>query len=377
MTDSRITDDAAAMRATEAEALESEYGQPVAPSVPYDAILVVSFGGPEGMDDVLPFLENVLRGRNVPRERMLEVAHHYELFGGVSPINQQNRDLIASLRTLLNAYDINLPVYWGNRNWRPLLADTMREMARDGIQHALAYITSAYSSYSGCRQYLDDIERARREVGADGIHAPQVNALRKFYNHPDFILANASRVRAALKQIPAPLRSQAVVVFTAHSIPLSMARASHYERQLHETARLVAEALKLSHWRLAYQSRSGPPAQPWLEPDICDTLRVLKSEGAEAVVIAPIGFLSDHVEVLYDLDVEARQVADELGLTMARARTVGTHPAFVDMIHQLLIERIRPGTERRSLGPYGPSPDTCHGIDCCGIVLQPDTASRQ
>ena len=368
MTDSRITGDAAAMRATEAEALDSESGQSLAPSVPYDAILVVSFGGPEGMDDVLPFLENVLRGRNVPRERMLEVAHHYELFGGVSPINQQNRDLIASLRTLLNTYDITLPVYWGNRNWRPLLADTLREMARDGVQRALAYITSAYSSYSGCRQYLEDIERARREVSADGIDAPQVDALRKFYNHPDFILANVARVRAALAEIPASQRSEAVVVFTAHSIPLSMARASLYERQLHETARLVAGTLKLSRWRLAYQSRSGPPAQPWLEPDICDTLRVLKGEGAEAVVIAPIGFLSDHVEVLYDLDVEARQVADELGLMMARARTVGTHTAFVDMIYQLLVERLKPGTERRFLGVDGPSPDTCHGTDCCGIV---------
>ena len=341
---------------------------PDASTLPYDSILVVSFGGPEGMDDVLPFLENVLRGRNVPRERMLAVAHHYELFGGVSPINQQNRDLIAALCESLDTHGINLPIYWGNRNWRPLLADTLREMARDGVQRALAYITSAYSSYSGCRQYLEDIERARREVSADGIDAPQVDALRKFYNHPDFILANVARARAALAEIPASQRSEAVVVFTAHSIPLSMARASLYERQLHETARLVAGTLKLSRWRLAYQSRSGPPAQPWLEPDICDTLRVLKGEGAEAVVIAPIGFLSDHVEVLYDLDVEARQVADELGLTMARARTVGTHTAFVDMIYQLLVERLKPGTERRFLGVDGPSPDTCHGTDCCGIV---------
>ncbi|HEU5348281.1 MAG TPA: ferrochelatase [Ktedonobacterales bacterium] len=332
---------------------------------PYDAILLVSFGGPEDLDDIMPFLENVLRGRNVPRERMLEVAHHYELFGGVSPINQQNRDLIAALRESLDAHGIDLPVYWGNRNWHPLLPDTLRQMARDGKRHALAYITSAYSSYSGCRQYLEDIERAQSEVGRD---APQVSALRKFYNHPDFIRANAERVRAALATIAEPQRSSAVVVFTAHSIPLSMAQNSRYVSQLRETARLVAGELNLPRWELAYQSRSGPPSQPWLEPDIGDTLRVLKSEGVNAVVVAPIGFLSDHVEVLYDLDVEARQLADELGLTMARAQTVGTHPAFVEMIRQLITERIQPGTERRFLGPDGASPDGCGGSDCCGIA---------
>ncbi|HKT37090.1 MAG TPA: ferrochelatase [Ktedonobacterales bacterium] len=337
-----------------------------ATSAPYDSILVVSFGGPEGMDDVMPFLENVLRGRNVPRERMLAVAHHYELFDGVSPINQQNRDLIAALRHSLDAHGITLPIYWGNRNWRPLLPDTLREMTRDGRRHALAYITSAYSSYSGCRQYLEDIERAQREVGPT---APRVSALRKFYNHPDFIRANADRVRAALATIPEPQRSGASVVFTAHSIPLSMAQNSRYVSQLHEAGRLIAQELGLGvgRWQLTYQSRSGTPSQPWLEPDICDTLRVLKDEGEEAVVVAPIGFLSDHIEVLYDLDVEARQLADELGLTMARAQTVGTHPAFVDMIRQLVVERIQPGTERRFLGSEGAIPDTC-GDDCCGGV---------
>ena len=339
----------------------------------YDAILLVSFGGPEGMDDIMPFLENVLRGRNVPRERMLAVAHHYELFGGVSPINQQNRDLIAALRESLDAHGIDLPIYWGNRNWRPLLPDTLREMARDGRRHALAYITSAYSSYSGCRQYLEDIARAQSEVGPD---APAVSALRKFYNHPDFIRANAERVQAALATIAEPQRSSAVVVFTAHSIPLSMARNSRYVSQLRETARLIAESLGLARWELAYQSRSGSPAQPWLEPDIGDTLRVLKGEGVAAVVVAPIGFLSDHVEVLYDLDVEARRLAAELGLTMARAQTVGTHPAFVEMIRQLIVERIQPGAERRFLGSDGPSADTCGGIDCCGAVEAREPAQR-
>ena len=354
----------------------TESSAPSEPSAPYDAILVVSFGGPEGMDDVMPFLENVLRGRNVPRERMLAVAHHYELFGGVSPINQQNRDLIAALRQSLDTHGIDLPIYWGNRNWRPLLPDTLREMAGDGRRHALAYITSAYSSYSGCRQYLEDIERAQAEVGAD---APEVSALRKFYNHPDFIRANADRVRAALATIPAPQQSEAAVVFTAHSIPLSMAEKSRYVSQLREAGRLIAQELGIGgRWRLAYQSRSGPPSQPWLEPDICDTLRVLKNEGEEAVVVAPIGFLSDHVEVLYDLDVEARQLADGLGLTMARAQTVGTHPAFVDTIRQLIVERIQPGTERRFLGSDGASPDTC-GAECCGGVApgRHETAQRE
>jgi ferrochelatase len=238
-------------------------------------------------------------------------------------------------------------------------------MARDGKRHALAYITSAYSSYSGCRQYLEDIERAQAEVGPD---APAVSALRKFYNHPDFIRANADRVRSALETIPAPQQSEAAVVFTAHSIPLSMARNSRYVSQLREAGRLIAEEVGIGdRWQLAYQSRSGPPSQPWLEPDICDTLRVLKEEGEAAVVVAPIGFLSDHVEVLYDLDVEARQLADELGMTMARAQTVGTHPAFVDMIRQLIVERIQPGTERRFLGSEGASPDIC-GADCCGGI---------
>jgi ferrochelatase len=333
-------------------------------STPYDSILVVSFGGPEGMDDVMPFLENVLRGRNVPRERMLAVAHHYELFNGVSPINQQNRDLIAALRAALDAHDINLPIYWGNRNWHPLLPDTLREMAQDGRKHALAYITSAYSSYSGCRQYLEDIERARNEVGPD---APQVSVLRKFYNHPDFIGANADRVSAALATIAEPKRSSAAVVFTAHSIPMSMAQSSRYVNQLRETARLIAETLGLGRWELSYQSRSGPPTQPWLEPDICDTLRALQQQGVDTVVVAPIGFLSDHVEVLYDLDVEAHQLAAELGMTMARAQTVGTHPLFVDTIRQLITERIRPGTERRFLGSEGTRPDIC-ATDCCAIA---------
>ncbi|MCA1614049.1 MAG: ferrochelatase, partial [Acidobacteria bacterium] len=270
----------------------------------YDALLVVSFGGPEGMGEVIPFLENVLRGRNVPRERLEAVAHHYELFGGVSPINGQNRRLIAALRAELDARGPALPVYWGNRNWHPFLADALRQMRDDGVTRALAFVTSAYSSYSGCRQYREDIERARAEVGGD---APAVDKLRVFYNHPGFVSPNAESLRAALAQLPADRRAGARVAFTAHSIPLSMASGCDYHAQLEETCRLVARAAGVTDWRLVFQSRSGPPAQPWLEPDICDHLRALRAEGVRDVVVHPVGFISDHMEVIYDLDTEARR----------------------------------------------------------------------
>src|SRR2546423_258635 len=264
----------------------------------YDALLIVSFGGPEGMDEVVPFLENVLRGRNVPPARMREVAHHYELFGGRSPINQQNRTLIAALEEELEASGLRLPVYWGNRNWHPLLSDTLSRMADDGVRKALAFFTSAYSSYSSCRQYREDIERAQAEVGA---RAPRVEKLRAFYNHPGFIEPLIENVRAAFKQIPEEERGHAQIAFTAHSIPLSMATNCDYQVQLLETCRLVAEGVNHDRWRLVFQSRSGSPRQPWLEPDICDHLAELKEAGARWVVVAPVGFVSDHMEGLYDL----------------------------------------------------------------------------
>jgi len=328
---------------------------------PYDAIIVVSFGGPEGPDEVLPFLENVLRGRNVPRERMLEVAHHYELFGGVSPINGQNRALIAALERELAESNLDLPVYWGNRNWHPLLADTLQQMRADGRRRALAFVTSAYSSYSGCRQYREDIEGARASVGAG---APQVDKLRVFYNHPGFIGPNVENLRAALSQIPYERRRHARVAFTAHSIPLSMASLCDYQAQLLETCRLVAEGAGHALWQLVFQSRSGSPAQPWLEPDICDHLRELKREGATDAVVAPVGFISDHMEVLYDLDTEARQVAEEIGLNLVRAATVGTHPAFVRMIRDLIVERRTGAHARPALGTRGAKEDVCPA-DCC------------
>jgi protoporphyrin/coproporphyrin ferrochelatase len=328
---------------------------------PYDALLVVGFGGPERSADVMPFLRNVVRGRNVPEERLQEVAHHYAAFGGASPINQQNRDLIAALRNECARADIDLPIYWGNRNWHPLLPDTLRQMAADGRKSALAYVTSAYSSYSSCRQYQEDIARAQDEVGGG---APRVSTLRKFFNHPDFIAANADRVRAALGELDGATWGSCALVFTAHSIPESMAQHSSYVAQLADTARHVAEAVGAPTWDLVYQSRSGPPSQPWLGPDILDHLRALSAAGTESIVLAPIGFLSDHVEVLYDLDVEARELAAELRLRLARAYTVGTHPRFVHMIGELVMERLSGSPERRTVGSLGAWHDVCPAESC-------------
>lgn len=328
---------------------------------PYDALLVVSFGGPEGMIEVMPFLENVLRGKNVPRERRQAVAHHYELFGGVSPINSQNRTLIAALEKELKTEEVRLPIYWGNRNWHPMLADTLRQMRDDGIKNALAFFTSAYSSYSGCRQYREDIQRAQIEVGEG---APQIEKLRAFYNHPGFIEPNVLNVKDALKRIPEERRAQTRIAFTAHSIPLSMATNCDYEAQLQETCRLVAEGVGLTNWRLVFQSRSGPPTQPWLEPDICDYLSQLKEAGTTDVIIAPVGFISDHMEVLYDLEWEARALCEKINLNMVRAATVGAHPVFIEMILELVKERMNPETPRRYLGTRGASHDVCP-VDCC------------
>jgi len=296
------------------------------PEPAFDAVLVLSFGGPEQPDDVIPFLENVLRGRNVPRERMLAVAEHYYHFGGKSPINDQARALIAALEVELAAHGPVLPIYWGNRNWHPFLADTLRQMKADGVRRALAFVTSIFSSYSGCRQYLEDIERAQAEV--DG--APEIEKLRSFYNHPLFIEAQADRVRATLAG------RHASVIFTAHSVPISMAETSDYQKQLQESCRLVAEHIGSNDWRLVYQSRSGPPSQPWLEPDIADVVREL-DRGASLVVV-PIGFVSDHIEVIYDLDTEVQAIARERGVNMLRAPTVGVHPKFVRMIRELIAD---------------------------------------
>ncbi|MFN2498887.1 MAG: ferrochelatase [Pyrinomonadaceae bacterium] len=330
----------------------------------FDAILFVSFGGPEGIDDVIPFLENVLRRRNVPRERMLQVARHYEMFGGVSPINEQNRQMIAALKEELETNGPNLPIYFGNRNWHPLLADTIRQMRDDRITNALAFVTSAYSSYSSCRQYLENIAEARQIVGED---APRVEKIRAFYNHPLFIEANVENVRAALQKIRAARRTEAYLIFTGHSIPISMAQNSDYEAQLMETSRLVAEGLGVTHWRLVFQSRSGSPAQPWLGPDICDYLRGMRAAGVTEIVVAPIGFISDHMEIIYDLDTEAMALCRELGVNMVRSATAGTHPLFIEMIRELIMERIEPQTSRRSVGTHSARADFCLN-GCCSLV---------
>jgi protoporphyrin/coproporphyrin ferrochelatase len=334
----------------------------------YDALFIVSFGGPEKPEDVMPFLERVTRGRNVPPERLREVAEHYHHFGGKSPINEQNRRLIDALRIELAAHGIRLPIYWGNRNWDPLLPDTLRDMRRDGIQQALAFVTSAYSSYSSCRQYRENIAAAQSEVGSG---APRVDKLRVFYNHPGYIEACADRVRAAFAEFRHKEVDGLRLAFTAHSIPCSMSQSSDYFRQLHETARLVAESAGLRDWDLVFQSRSGPATQPWLEPDILDHLRELKAEGIRNIIVSPIGFTSDHMEVLYDLDTEARELAKRIGLKMIRAGTAGTHPAFVRMIRELIEERLCPNEPRAAIGLFPPNHDFCPS-DCCPPPRRPD-----
>lgn len=332
-------------------------------------MLIVAFGGPEGPDDVMPFLENVLRGRNVPRERMLAVAEHYHHFGGVSPINAQVRVLIAALEPELRAHGIDLPIYWGNRNWHPLLPDTLREMTAAGVQRGLALFVSAYSSYSGCRQYRENVAVAREAAGAD---APEIDKLRAFYNHPDFIAANADRLREALAKLSDDERLSCRVAFTAHSIPSSMAAGCDYERQLNETARLVAGACGIGpeRWQLVYQSRSGRPEDPWLEPDVVDHLCSLADSGVRSVVVSPIGFLSDHMEVLYDLDHEAAQAANSLGLRFERAGTVGLHPQFVTMLRKLIEERMSDEAPREAIGQYVPNWDVC-AANCCPAPARP------
>jgi ferrochelatase len=296
----------------------------------FDALLVVSFGGPEKHEDVLPFLENVLRGRNVPRERMLEVAEHYYHFDGRSPINDQNKQLIAALEGECRSQGVAMPVYWGNRNWHPFLADTLKQMQAEGIRRAAAFVTSAFGSYSGCRQYREDIARAQQ---AACVQDMVIEKLPNFCDRPEFIEAMTDRVRAAM----AELQGAEQLIFTAHSIPVSMAETSPYLRQLKDASARVAAACGMSNWTLVYQSRSGPPTQPWLSPDICDYLREQHAAGVRSVIICPIGFISDHMEVLYDLDTEARALCDQLGMKMVRAGTAGAHPKLISMVCDMLL----------------------------------------
>ncbi len=336
----------------------------------YDAILLVSFGGPEAPDEVVPFLENVTRGRNIPRERLEVVGEHYHLFGGKSPINDQCRDLISALEAELAKQGPDLPVYWGNRNWTPMLTDTVQRMADDGIESAIAFVTSATSSYSGCHQYREDIERARGEVGDT---APVIHKIRQYYDHPGFIEPMVDNVSKALDGL-GPNGDEARLVFTAHSIPISMSSTSDYEVQLREASRLVAEAAgrttaQREDFDLVWQSRSGPPQVPWLEPDINDHLEALHQAGTSAVVVVPIGFISDHMEVMFDLDTEAKATAERLALPYARAGTVGTDPRFVHAIIELIEERRVDGPVR-ALGTLEVRPDFCKP-GCCPAPQRP------
>lgn len=327
----------------------------------YDAVIVVSFGGPDGPEDVVPFLENVVRGKGVPKQRVLEVAEHYYHFGGKSPINEQNLALIKALKAELKANGPDLPVYYGNRNWHPLLADTLRQMKEDGVKNALAFFTSGFSCYSGCRQYREDIAKAQEEVGEG---APKIDLLRKFYNHPGFVEPMSDLTRETINKLSELGRRQNKVLFTAHSIPQIMADHCRYEEQLQEASRLIAELAEVEDWELVYQSRSGPPSQPWLEPDICDRIEELKAEGYLAVTVVPVGFVSDHMEVLFDLDTEAVDKAKELNMEFGRVPTIGTHPEFIAMIGELIRERSGLQEERRALGKLGPSHDVCPA-NCC------------
>jgi len=288
----------------------------------YDALLLLSFGGPEGPDDVMPFLRNVARGRNIPEERLAEVRERYQRFGGKSPINEENRKLIDALRAEMP----ELPIYWGNRNWHPFVADTLERMEGDGVERAIAFATSAYSSYASCRQYLEDIAVAPFVV----------DKIPPFASHPAFIASNVDRLREALGD------DDELVLFTAHSLPSSMAAQCEYEAELERVATAVIEGIgRTLRYRVVYQSRSGPKSVRWLTPDVRDALRDAAADGVTKVTLAPIGFVCDHMEVVYDLDVEAAELASELGIRLRRAKTVGTHPRFVRMVKQLVEAPVR------------------------------------
>jgi ferrochelatase len=301
-------------------------------SAPFDAVLVVAFGGPLGPADVRPFLANVLRGRRVNPERVEEVAHHYDLFGGVSPLTDLTMRQARALEEVLAARGIRIPVRVGMRNWHPYLSDTLAELSRGGVRRAIGVLAAAQRSYSGCLQYKENVRDAQAQLRDSGISAPDVVYVGDWHQHPGFIEANADHVRAAFSKLPDALRARARLVFTAHSIPVSMAERYPYVAQLQATARLVADAVGCSDWALVYQSRSGRPGDPWLEPDVCDYLRAERERGLDGVVLCPVGFLCDHVEVLYDLDVEAAEACRNSGITMVRAEAVNVHPRFIEAL---------------------------------------------
>jgi len=305
----------------------------------FDAVLLVSFGGPQGPDDIRPFLANVLRGRRVTPERVEEVAHHYELFDGVSPLTELTERQAHGLRERLAAGGHPLPVYIGMRNWHPFLADTLKRMHADGVRHAIGFIAAAHHCYSSCQQYRENVASAQQALRNDGGHV-DITFVDSWFDHPRFIAANAAHIREGLKRLPGNVREDARLVFTAHSIPKAMADASQYEHQLSASCAAIAEQLGLP-WALVYQSRSGRPQDPWLEPDVCDYLRREHAQGLAAAVICPVGFVCDHIEVLYDLDREAADVCISIGLPMVRAAAVNDHPLFLDMMADVVLRTMR------------------------------------
>jgi ferrochelatase len=342
---------------------------------PYDAVLLVSFGGPEKPDDVLPFLENVTRGRGIPRERLEEVGEHYYELGGRSPINDQNREFIAAVEEDFRTTGIDVPVYWGNRNWDPYLTDTVTRMRDDGIRRAACLVTSAYSSYSGCRQYRENLADA---VAAAGPGAPRLDRLRHYFNHPGFVEPLVDATLSALADLGDAARRDAHILFVTHSIPEAMNDTSGpdggaYVQQHRSVGEEIGERIRQETGHrypteLVFCSRSGPPHMPWLEPDVNDRIEELAADGVGGVVVVPIGFVSDHMEVIYDLDTEARATAEKAGIEFVRAATAGVDPRFVAMVRDLLVERaaVERGLEatRATVGPLGPSWDLCPA-GCC------------
>lgn len=371
-----ITNNGAPVRAATPAAADGP--EHVETPVAYDAIILAGFGGPEGQDDVIPFLRNVTRGRGIPDERLEEVAHHYRHFGGVSPINEQNRRLKAALEAELSSRGIDLPVIWGNRNWDPYLADALREAAERGFTTLIGLTTSAYSSYSSCRQYREDFAMALEATGLEG--ELRIDKVRQYFDHPGFVEPFVDGLRTALADLAERgIADSAIrVLFSTHSIPTGDAERSGPRDRAFEAGGAypaqhlaVAEAVMRETgssvpWQLVYQSRSGPPTQPWLEPDVNEVIAALPGEGVEAVVIVPVGFVSDHMEVLWDLDTEATETAEEHGLAVIRTPTPGTHPAYVRGLVDLVLERVQgtPTAERPALTDLGPWYDVCRR-GCC------------
>ena len=367
----------------------------VVPAATYDCILLAGFGGPEGQDDVIPYLRNVTQGRGIPDERLEEVAHHYRHFGGISPINDQNRALKAALEAEIAARGLGLPVYWGNRFWAPYFADALRELHADGHRRVLVIVTTAFSSYSGCRAYREDLATALADAGLEGELV--LDKVRQYFDHPGFVAPNVASVVGGLRSLAdAGHGASPHVMFSTHSIPTAAAEVSGpreslpsgdevplgndggwYGAQQRAVAALIMESVREEFgevpWSLVFQSRSGPPSQPWLEPDINDAIVELPA-GVSGLVVLPLGFVSDHVEVMWDLDNEALETADERGLPMVRVPTVGVDPAFVSGLIDLVQERTR-GGERPALTELGPWQDVCTTDCCLGRAAKPTIAS--